>query len=147
MENKYILTSSGNFISTNELYHWGIKGMKWGIRRCQNKDGSLTPAGKKKASSDIEDEQLNRRKRVGEALSKISGKNETEVTEDYKKSFESDIRTVLTQTTPDRISSKNTDDVKETGRFVSDCWKYDISDTTNPDNKIMAILVNICSLL
>lgn len=34
----------------NELYHWGIKGMKWGQRRFQNKDGSLTPAGKKRYS-------------------------------------------------------------------------------------------------
>lgn len=33
-----------------ELYHWGIKGMKWGIRRFQNKDGSLTPAGRKRYS-------------------------------------------------------------------------------------------------
>jgi hypothetical protein len=32
----------------NELRHWGVKGMKWGIRRYQNKDGSLTPAGKKR---------------------------------------------------------------------------------------------------
>lgn len=31
-----------------ELYHWGVKGMKWGVRRYQNKDGSLTPAGKKR---------------------------------------------------------------------------------------------------
>ena len=29
-----------------ELYHWGIKGMKWGIRRYQNPDGTLTAAGK-----------------------------------------------------------------------------------------------------
>ena len=28
-----------------ELYHHGIKGQKWGIRRFQNKDGSVTPAG------------------------------------------------------------------------------------------------------
>ena len=31
----------------NELCHFGIKGMKWGVRRYQNEDGSLTPAGKK----------------------------------------------------------------------------------------------------
>lgn len=32
----------------NELYHHGILGMKWGVRRYQNKDGSLTPSGKKR---------------------------------------------------------------------------------------------------
>ena len=42
MDSNYILGPNG------ELYHWGTKGMKWGIRRYQNKDGSLTPAGKKR---------------------------------------------------------------------------------------------------
>lgn len=32
----------------DELYHHGIKGQKWGIRRYQNEDGSLTDAGKKR---------------------------------------------------------------------------------------------------
>lgn len=31
---------------TCELYHYGVKGMKWGVRRFQNKDGTLTPSGK-----------------------------------------------------------------------------------------------------
>lgn len=30
----------------SELYHWGIKGMKWGVRRFQNEDGKLTQAGR-----------------------------------------------------------------------------------------------------
>lgn len=34
----------------DELVHHGIKGQKWGVRRFQNKDGSLTPKGKKRYS-------------------------------------------------------------------------------------------------
>lgn len=48
MFSNHILASNGSFISQNELYHHGIKGMKWGVRRFQNEDGSLTNAGKKR---------------------------------------------------------------------------------------------------
>ena len=37
-----------NYACPTELYHWGIKGMRWGIRRFQNKDGSLTAEGEKR---------------------------------------------------------------------------------------------------
>ena len=48
MGNNYVLTPDGSFVNENELYHWGIKGMKWGVRRYQNPDGSLTAAGRKR---------------------------------------------------------------------------------------------------
>ena len=35
-------------ISQDYLIHHGVKGMKWGVRRYQNKDGSLTAEGRKK---------------------------------------------------------------------------------------------------
>lgn len=37
----------------NQLSHHGILGMKWGVRRYQNKDGSLTSAGRKRYDTDI----------------------------------------------------------------------------------------------
>lgn len=42
-------------MADRELYHWGVKGMKWGVRRYQNKDGSLTPAGRKRYAEPHED--------------------------------------------------------------------------------------------
>ena len=38
----------GYFYSDEELAHHGILGQKWGVRRYQNPDGSLTEKGKKK---------------------------------------------------------------------------------------------------
>lgn len=37
---------------TNELQHHGIKGMKWGVRRYQNADGTYTSAGRKRRKKD-----------------------------------------------------------------------------------------------
>ena len=51
-------------MSSNELTHHGIKGMRWGVRRYQNKDGTLTKAGRKKmAKLDKEYSKLTRQNR------------------------------------------------------------------------------------
>lgn len=51
----------------NELEHHGIFGMRWGVRRYQNADGTLTDAGKKRYSKDVQaNKQKPKDKRVDE---------------------------------------------------------------------------------
>lgn len=53
------------------LVHYGVLGMKWGVRRFQNKDGSLTSAGKKHYSGDSKEKKEmdpERRERLKKAV-------------------------------------------------------------------------------
>lgn len=46
----------------NELYHFGTLHMKWGVRRYQNKDGTLTEAGKKRYAREITRNNMKKKK-------------------------------------------------------------------------------------
>lgn len=56
----------------SQLKHWGIKGMRWGVRRYQNKDGSLTDAGEKRYGRDAREKGYDRKDTAG--YYKVSGK-------------------------------------------------------------------------
>lgn len=76
-----------------ELYHHGIKGQRWGVRRFQKKDGSLTPAGKKRY---YDTPELNKQKSTMESA-KAS----------YKKSKNA-YQTAYDDYTSYRVKSRNT---------------------------------------
>ena len=73
MDSYYILTPVG------DLQHSGIKGMRWGIRRYQNKDGSLTPAGRKRYNAETEklkerEKTIKNQERTNAKLAKLDAK-------------------------------------------------------------------------
>lgn len=96
MSEKYMITSNGSFVRCDELYHWGIKGMKWGIRRYQNEDGSLTNAGKSRYSSTAEAKEAYRKakkvsrdkynKTTGNGLGRLT------VTKNQRKDYSEDVQ-------------------------------------------------------
>jgi hypothetical protein len=65
---------------SNDLQHHGIKGMRWGVRRFQNSDGSLTPAGRKRYS----DYDGGKDSAVRKTIPVGGGKQKSSSVEDYQ---------------------------------------------------------------
>lgn len=62
---------------SNELQHHGIKGQKWGVRRFQNADGSLTAEGKKRYSVSDYQQAIDKTKTAGKIVNEAKTLNNT----------------------------------------------------------------------
>ena len=70
----------------NELMHYGVKGMRWGVRRYQNKEGTLNSAGRKRYQSTSSDSAVT--KKVKKDLGSLSGS-------DFKKKYGTSTKTYM----------------------------------------------------
>lgn len=90
-------------MSYDELKHYGIKGMKWGVRRFQNKDGSLTADGRKRyGSEDLKSmqKQVNQGKNVVDGVKKTRAKavekqTEKKIRDDLSKMSDRELRDIV----------------------------------------------------
>lgn len=81
-------------MENNSLQHHGIKGMRWGVRRFQKKNGTLTSAGKNRYSDDYKEVSNLRKKKLSEmSNAEIRKLNDrTQLEQNYKRLHPSTVK-------------------------------------------------------
>ena len=131
---------TGNFSSNggenfkmdnNELAHWGVKGMRWGVRRYQNKDGTLTNAGKKRYEKELA--------KAKEEAKIIRGRERTQAKLDKLNALKADNES-RRKALDDRDEKEKTTDTDKSEKIVNSrkISKKSISDLT--DDELSAVV-------
>ena len=124
------------YTKSDELYHWGIKGMKWGVRRYQNKDGTLTPAGKKrmKLFSEAADKADAFKKFSDEEVSRLEKQSSRGLS---KKEIDNILREEFGTDSSDRKYLKDVFDIDDPETYVRDHYTGKrISDIAESEKKL-----------
>lgn len=72
-------------IIDGELYHHGVKGMRWGVRRYQNEDGTLTAAGKRRQAKSDRKASIKRGKLAKDEYRQLTDESYSELEKRYQK--------------------------------------------------------------
>ena len=111
----------------DELNHHGIIGMKWGVRRYQNKDGSLTPAG---------------RKRLEQKDAKWAHKNHDKIVSKARKGISKELDRYANQllSNPDAVTSKgklNASTINAYNRRMTELMNQSARNITAPSGRVI----------
>lgn len=116
--------------SNEDILHYGIKGMKWGVRRYQNEDGTLTAAGKRRVRQGIK-----KRDKIIESQSnsKKYRKATRKFNKHYRKLTDSEVNELIKKIKRDN-EFRTLNDIKDS-RY--DVKKKDVGTMLKPLNEIL----------
>jgi 1,4-alpha-glucan branching enzyme len=119
---------------TNELCHHGVKGQKWGVRRYQNSDGTLTSKGKARYARDAREKEFNKYDSESGKYYKESKKNgRTDLESDAKRYAKEDIERTKRLVDSGRNLSNDLKRSVDTSSKHRNVQKMDLSNMTDQE--------------